>query len=132
MRKAWVENERIRDIAPGNPTDWYHPDVAVFYDTEVPDEAENGDWWANGKLIKPEPYVPPVVPKPSRTWVAADVRAGLILNERVRWDNDESATIKTAKIEMATPQELEHTTEVLQMLVDAGDIAQTSMDKVLE
>ncbi len=51
----------IRDIAPGLPSEWYHPDVAVFYDTEVPDDAENGDGWVDGVLVKPEPYVPEVI-----------------------------------------------------------------------
>ena len=132
MRKAWIENERIRDIAPGNPTDWYHPDVAKFYDADVPDDAANGDGWVNGQLVKPAPYVPPVLPEPPRTWTVADIRTALTLAERVKWDNDESATIKTAKIEMAGPQELAHTTEVLQLLVSVGDISQASMDKVLE
>ena len=35
MKKAWIENDRIRDIALGNPDELYHPDVAKFYDTEV-------------------------------------------------------------------------------------------------
>lgn len=130
MRFAWIENERIRDICQGgNPALCYHPDVANFYDTQVPDDAVNGDGWVNGQLVKPEP-APAPEPAP-RTWTVADVRQALTLAERVKWDNDESATIKTAKIEMATPQEIEHTTEVLQLLVDAGDISQASMDKVL-
>lgn len=61
MKWAWIQDDRIRDIAPGSPTDWYHPDVAVFYDTEVPDDAVNGDGWVDGVLVKPEPYVPPVI-----------------------------------------------------------------------
>jgi hypothetical protein len=43
MRKAWIEN---------------HPDVAVFYDTEVPDDAVNGDGWIDGVLVKPVPEIP--------------------------------------------------------------------------
>jgi len=61
MKWAWIQDDRIRDIAPGEPADWYHPDVAVFYDTEVPDDAENGDGWVDGVLVKPEPYVPEVI-----------------------------------------------------------------------
>lgn len=62
MKKAWIENERIRDVAPGNPEELYHPDVAKLYDTNVPDDAENGDGWVNGTLVKPvvpEPVDPP-------------------------------------------------------------------------
>lgn len=64
MRKAWIENDRIRDIAPGNPDTLYHPDIAKFYDTDVPDDAANGDGWINGQLVKPEPPAPvePVEP----------------------------------------------------------------------
>lgn len=58
MKYAWIENERIRDIAAGNPAELYHPDIAKFYDTEVPDDAENGDGWVNGELVKPEPPAP--------------------------------------------------------------------------
>lgn len=69
MKKAWIENDRIRDIAPGNPDELYHPAVAALYNTEVPDEAANGDGWVNGQLVKPEPMVlepvtiEPVAPK---------------------------------------------------------------------
>ena len=67
MRKAWIENDRIRDVAPGNPAELYHPDIAAFYDTEVPDDAANGDGWVNGQLVKPEPPAPvePPAPKPT-------------------------------------------------------------------
>lgn len=128
--KAWIENDRIRDIClGGDPFACYHPDVAKFYDTEVPDDARNGDGWIDGQLIKPEPPPPP--PAPPRTWTAADIRAGLTLSERVKWDNDSAPEILTVKAEMAAPQMMDHTTECLQLLVDAGVIAQSSMDKVL-
>lgn len=55
MKKAWIENARIRDVAPGNPADLYVPEIAQFYDTDVPDDAANGDGWVNGQLVKPEP-----------------------------------------------------------------------------
>lgn len=63
MKKAWIENDRIRDITPGNPDELYHPDIAKHYDTEVPDDAENGDGWVEGQLVKPEPPAP-VEPQP--------------------------------------------------------------------
>ncbi len=64
MKKAWVENELIRDTAPGDPNEFYHPEVAKFYDTDVPDNAENGDGWVNGQLVKPEP-APEPAPEPT-------------------------------------------------------------------
>ncbi|MFD0669729.1 hypothetical protein ACT80S_18565 [Ramlibacter sp. MAHUQ-53] len=62
MKLAWIENDRIRDIAPGNPAELYHPDIAAYYATEVPDDAENGDGWVNGQLVKPAPVAPVVEP----------------------------------------------------------------------
>lgn len=129
MKYAWIENNKIRDICLGaNPSDCYHSDIAKFYDTQVPDNACNGDGWVNGELVKQEPAQATPLP---RTWSADDVRNGLTLAEKVKWDNDETATIKTAKVEFATPKELEQTTEILEMLVAVGDISQGSMDKIL-
>ena len=68
MKFAWIENDRIRDISTGNPAERYHPDVAVHYSTGVPDEAENGDWWVEGRLVKPEPPVPVEFPSPVHTF----------------------------------------------------------------
>lgn len=68
MKKAWIENNVIRDIAQGNPAEIYHPDIAAHYSTNVPDDAENGDGWVNSALVKrPAPVVPtptPEAPKP--------------------------------------------------------------------
>ena len=64
MKYAWIENARIRDIAPGNPESHYHSDVAKFYDTKVPDDAENGDGWDGVTLTKPV-VVEPVAPEPA-------------------------------------------------------------------
>lgn len=129
MKLAWIENERIRDIAWTHPANIFHPDIAGFYDTEVPDDAVNGDGWVDGQLIKPQP-VAPAAPPP-RTWTVGDVRSKLTLSERVKWDNDKTDTIKTAKIEFAAVLEQTQTEEVLQMLVDAGDISQASMVNIL-
>ena len=130
MKFAWIENARIRDIAPGTPSEFYHPDVAKFYDTEVPDDAASGDGWVNGQLVKPEP-IPEPEPAP-RTWVVDNIRPNLTLAEKVKWDNNSTPEIVTAKQEMLTPQLVEHTTEVLSMLVDANVISQASANKILE
>jgi hypothetical protein len=130
MKYAWIEDSRIRDIAHDTPSKIYHPDVAVFYNTEVPDEAESGDGWVDGALIKPEP-LPPAPPAP-RTWTASAIRSGLTLAERVKWDNDSTPEVVTAKQEMATPQQLAHTTDVLSLLFGASVISQASVDKILQ
>ncbi len=56
--KAWIENNIIRDIAHTNPDEIYHPDIAILYDTDVPDEAANGDTFIDGVLTKPVIAVP--------------------------------------------------------------------------
>lgn len=129
MKFAWIENNYIRDVAHADPSEIYHPDVAVLYDTEVPDNAENGDGWIDDELIKPEP--PPIPPLAPRTWSADDVRAGLTLFERVKWDNNSEPEIVTVKQELSTPKELAYTTEVLALLVNALIITQTSVNKIL-
>lgn len=67
MKFAWIENGTIRDIALGDPVQMYHPDVAIFYDTEVPDDAANGDAFADGELTKRTIPMPvPQTPIPPR------------------------------------------------------------------
>lgn len=65
--KAWIENNRIRDICHGDPAECYHPDIAKFYDTEVPEGTINGAELVDGEWVNPQPpvYVPqPDVPVP--------------------------------------------------------------------
>jgi hypothetical protein len=129
MKYAWIENGKVRDVAHSDPSKIYHPDVAVFYDTLVPDDAVNGDGWVDGQLVKPEPPPPP--PPPARTWSADNVRNGLTLAEKVKWDNNSAPEIVTVKAELAGSKEVAEVTELLQFLVDTNVISQASMDKVL-
>jgi len=132
MKYAWIEDDKVRDICPGHPDQHYTPDIAAFYNTEVPDDTRIGAVLIGGSWVYlvPEPiaYTLPVLP---RFWTMADVRAGMSLMERVKWDNDDSKVIKTAKIELLNAPSLEAIRPVLQMLVDSGDITQETMDKVL-
>lgn len=59
MKKAWIENNRIRDIAAGNPAGLFHPDIAALYDTDVPDTTVNGAELVGGEWVNPAPVVPP-------------------------------------------------------------------------
>jgi hypothetical protein len=129
MKYAWIQNGKVRDVAHSDPSKIYHPDVAVLYDTLVPDDAANGDGWVDGQLVKPEPAPP--APAPARTWSASDVRNGLTLAEKVKWDNDSAPEIVTVKAELAGSKAVAEVTELLQFLVDTNVISQASMDKVL-
>jgi hypothetical protein len=129
MKYAWIENDKIRDICQGgDPEKHYHPDIAALYDTQVPDDAENGDGWVNGQVVKPvipEPQPAPVM------WAIEDIRKGLTLAERVKWDSDKSDEIKTAKLELGGLNHQVKVREVLDMLVAAGDVSQDSADFIL-
>lgn len=63
MKHAWISNTIIRDICHGIPAESYHPDIAKLYDTQVPDDAANGDTWDGTTLTKP--VIPEYVPPPS-------------------------------------------------------------------
>jgi len=129
MKYAWIQDDKIRDICQGGePSEHYHPDIAAFYTTQVPDDAVNGDGWVNGALVKPivfEPKQEPVF------WTAEDIRKGLTLAERVKWDNDKSDEIKTAKVELSISNFKAKVQEVLDMLVASGDISQASATAIL-
>lgn len=53
MKKAWIENNKIRDIANGNQSELFHPDIAVHFNTDVPDTAINGAELVNGVWVNP-------------------------------------------------------------------------------
>lgn len=53
---AWIENNKIRDVAV-NPSEQFTAEVALFYDTEVPDNVSNGWELIDGiwtEPVKPE------------------------------------------------------------------------------
>lgn len=62
MKKAWIENNIIRDIAHTEPFEIYHPDIAKLYDTDVPDDAQNGWILENGTWVAPVIVETPVTP----------------------------------------------------------------------
>ena len=127
MKYAWIENDMIRDVAHDEPSKIYHPDVAVFYNTQVPDDATNGDGWVNGALVKPVVVEPTPAP---RQWTANNFRTGMTLAEKTKWDNDSAPEIITVKAEL--PKELAGATELLDFLVVSNVIAQATKTKILE
>ena len=126
MKYAWIENNMVRDVAHDEPSKIYHPDVAVFYSTQVPDDAVSGDGWVNGVLVKPTPFVSPA---PAREWTADNFRAGMTLTEKTKWDNDSAPEIKTVKAEL--PKQLASATELLDFLVASNVITEASKTKIL-
>ena len=129
MKYAWIQDNKVRDICQGGaPSEHYHPDVAAHYTTQVPDDAVNGDGWVNGALVKP--VIPEPTPEPVK-WTADDVRNGLTLAERVKWDNNKSDEIKTAKVELTGSSFKAKVQEVLDMLVASGDVSQASATAIL-
>ena len=128
MKYAWIENDKIRDICQGgDPADCYHPDIAKFYSTEVPDDAAKDDYWDGTTATKPPV---PAAPEPApRQWTADNFRTGMTLAEKTKWDNDTMNEIKTVKAEL--PKELAGATELLDFLVSVNAISQATADKIL-
>ena len=130
MKYAWIQDDRIRDITPTDPFSWHHPDVAKFYDTEVPDEAENGDFWIKNKLVK-QPVQVQIEPIPApRQWSESDFRNGLTLAEKTKWDNNSAPEIVTVKAEL--PKEQAGAQELVDFLVESQVISQASATKIME
>lgn len=126
MKYAWIENDKVRDVAHSNPIEIYHPDVAAYYTTQVPDNAVNGDGWVNGALVKP--VVVELAPA-ARRWTTDDFRTGMTLAEKTKWDNDSALEIKTVKAEL--PKELTGATELLDFLVSSNVISAQTKTKIL-
>jgi hypothetical protein len=127
MKYAWIENNFIRDIAQGDPVNCYHPDIAKFYDSQVPDNAVSGDGWVNGKLVKAKPQPAPA-PAPKQ-WTADTFRAGMTLAEKTKWDSDAVPEIATVKAEL--PKERAEAVELLDFLVSVNVISQKSAEKII-
>ncbi len=61
--KAWIENNRVREICKGNPSELFHPDIAKNFDTEVDEDVLAGAELVNDVWINPtinEPIAPTV------------------------------------------------------------------------
>ena len=129
MKKAWIEDGRVRDVCHRNPVECYHPDVATFYDTDVPDDVVNGATLVNGVWANPPP--PSLLPQP-RTIGGDEVRAKLTLAENVMGGSGATDWLKTVKIEFHSPQLLPYAGELLELLVKEKIISQASADKILK
>jgi len=59
MKKAWVEDGKIRDLCEGDPQELFHPDIAGYYATIVPDFVVTGATWDGAQWENPPPAPPP-------------------------------------------------------------------------
>jgi hypothetical protein len=76
MPLAWIDPlNTVRDVAPGNPTLIYHPDVAAFYTVEVPEGTTNGATLQDGVWVNPPPPAPVEPQPPSAEAEAASIRS---------------------------------------------------------
>lgn len=118
MKYAWLENGKIKDVAWQNPYEIYHADVAKFYNSQVPDDAVNGDGFVNGVIVKP-----------AKQWNAESFRVGMTLAEKTKWDSDAIPEIKTVKSEL--PKERAETVALLDFLVSVNAISQRTAQKII-
>lgn len=91
MKKAWIENDIVRDICQGDPAECYHPDIAVFYNTDVPEEALPGATLVGGE------WVNPVIPEAT---LAEPVQPDMTVSPvefKLLWTPQERVAIKTLK-----------------------------------
>jgi len=121
MKKAWIENSTIRDIAQGDPAAIYHPDIARLYDTDVPDEAQNGDSYSDGVWTAkpvPEPVVSePVAPTPPKV-SPVEFKLLFTAQERVAIKTSNDAIVQDF-FELVNDQRLTHVNLALQSTQDA-------------
>jgi hypothetical protein len=100
MKKAWIENSAVRDVAQGEPNEIYEPSVAAKYDTNVPDGTVNGATLVNGVWTNPAPIPPPAPSPPSAP--IPEVRYVTKLGFRNRFTPAEKVAIEIASLDVPT------------------------------
>lgn len=89
MKKAWIQNDVVRDICPADPLFSYHPDIAAFYTTDVPDTAVNGATLVDGVWTNPPA---PVLPTPAEI---AEIQAA----SKAQSDAEQAASVRASRTE---------------------------------
>jgi hypothetical protein len=110
---------QLQEVVDQNPNDLFHSEIAQQF-ISVPDDT------SVPVIVRELPNV-----ELPRTWTIDSIRSKLTLSERVIWDNNSDPHVVTAKIEMAIPKEITETTAVLEMLLTANVISQSSMTAIL-
>lgn len=125
MRYAVIENGIVTNTILAEAIEAsLHPEWVATETALVGDSYNAGEF--EPVRLPPDPSVVP------RTWMTIDIRSKLSLTERVKWDNNKTETIVTAKVEFETPRTQAETEEILQMLVDAGDISANSVARIMQ
>lgn len=130
MQWAWVDPANtIRDLCPQGyePADVYTPEIAAYYNTQVPDYVVNGATFNGTDWVNP---VPPEPGPPPPVVISADMaRNCLTLPDKVKWDNNETPQIVTVKNDFAGGLTNPSATENMQFLYDTQSIGLASLDK---
>lgn len=130
MKWAWVDPENtIRDICPAGfePADVYTPEIAAYYNMQVPDYVVNGATFDGTEWVNP---TPPPSPPPIPIVITSDMaRNCLTLTDKVKWDNNETPQIVTVKTDFANGLTNPTATENMQFLYDTQSIGLASLDK---
>lgn len=121
MKYAIIKNNAISEICPGNPQDYFTPEVAEQYDTLVPDDARINQGWVDGKLIELKP----------KTIDNNTVRSALSLKQKVLWDNNSLPEIVTVKIEFSEARTVTEAEKILKLLVECEFILPSTMYEIL-
>lgn len=67
MKKAWIENDIVRDYTEFDPNEVFTAEVAVFYNTDIDDSVIRGATLIDGIWVNPEvaPEVEPIAQTPT-------------------------------------------------------------------
>lgn len=133
MKLAWIEDNRVRDVAPGNPTELYHPDVAAHYDTQVPDDVRPGATLEDGQWVNP-PEPAPVTPPPAPLSPLAFLRRfNAVERVTIRGSADPYVADFQHLLDLASEIRLDDpdTVEGIGYLVQAGLLTQERADAIL-
>lgn len=126
---AVIENDVVVNIIVGVEDEVVAANPTKYVEYTESSPARIGDHYINGEFI-PQPQ--PEIELPPRRISLDEIRNALTLAEKIKWDNNKTDEITTAKVEFAQPLLVSDATPWLQLLVDSGSISQESIDKVLQ
>lgn len=124
MKKAWIENGKVRDICNGDPSECFHPDIAIYYDTEVADDVAIGAELINGVWVNPE-IVQPETPTQTVEEVSpVEFKLLFTVHERIAIKNSQDEIVKDF-MDIVNDPKLTKVVLTLQSTKDALNYMQT-------